>query len=191
MRRFALFILLAAGLACSIAAAQPRPDDAFSEPPGPPGLVPPPGPPELWDDKPTYEDSCRMMKERKMLEAVRITRMQEDLDLSEAQIAAFFPKLKQTDEKVRKIGHRRRELLRQLEKLLEARAKEADLTAKLDEIDKLEQERFQTMRAGRQELDALLNPEQRSRWRLFADRFDSEIRGMLRDIRERKHRRMK
>jgi len=180
--------LLAALLLSALAYAQPgMPEQPQPpEPMEPPGAPAAPAPPELWGRQPFCEDSCQMNKERRMLEAVRVSRLTEVLKLTDEQIATFIPKLKQLEERQRQLGHQRQKALRELEKRLQASAKEAEIKAKLAELDRLEGERLQRMREMRTELDKLLSIEQQARWRVFNDRFDQEIRDMVKEIRVRR-----
>lgn len=168
-RTMSVIILLALGWPLL---AQPLPG------PGRPGLdslCPPDCPPEP--------------RERKMLEAVRITRMTEALNLSQDQIARFFPKLKQLDDDHRQMRRRHRDLVTRLEKMMQREVGEKDLRAKLDSIDRLRQESMMRMDRIHRELDTVLTLEQRARWRVFEENFDDEIRRMVMQAKEKRFRR--
>jgi hypothetical protein len=172
MRKMALFVMV-----LSLAAmARAQPGNEFSDGPRPP--------PETWEDEAPAPDSQQIGKMRRMLEAVRITRMTEELRLNDQQIATFIPKLKQLDENKRLLGHQRRDLIKQLAQLLNGRAKDAELKSKLDEIEKLQADRMQKVRENERELEGLLSLEQRARWKVFSEHFDDEIRSMVREIRQ-------
>ncbi|MCU0607484.1 MAG: hypothetical protein MUF78_08745 [Candidatus Edwardsbacteria bacterium] len=170
------------------AAAQPLPEP----PDGPEGRGRPGAPPEYVEERVMIE-SCdsacppaRMGRERKMLEAVRISRMTEALDLSEDQIARFFPRLRKMEENRRSLDRQRDELIDELEKALAGPLKDAELKARLDQLDKLEQQKLRRTLADHAELDALLSVPQRAKLRVFNQRFDDEVRLMVRTIRERR-----
>jgi septal ring factor EnvC (AmiA/AmiB activator) len=177
-KRTLVLLVLTAAAACAV--AQPAPD-------------PPPGmPPAAWNDPgdgPPCDTACpplRMGKERKMLEAVRISRMTEAVDLSEEQIAKFFPRLRKMEESLRAFDKQRDALVDELEKLLAGAPKDAELRARLDQIDKIEEQKQRRRLADRAELDALLSLPQRAKLRVFNQRFEDEVRSMVRVIRERR-----
>jgi hypothetical protein len=181
MKRYCLAVAVCL-LAAACALAQPAPDL-----PDRPNM-----PHETWDDPgggPPCDTACmpmRMGKERKMLEAVRISRMAEALDLGEEQIAKFFPRLRKLEETRRASDKQRDQLITELEKLLTDSPKDGDLKSKLDQIDKLEEQKLRRLLADRAELDALLSLSQRAKLRVFNERFEDEIRSMVRTIRERR-----
>lgn len=180
MKRFWLPITVF--LIAAAAVAQPA-----SDPPPRPIM-----PPEAWDDPgggPPCDTACppmRMGKERKMLEAVRISRMTEALDLSEDQIAAFFPRLRKMEENRRSLNRQRDELIAELEKTLAGAPKDAELKARLDQLDRIEEQKLRRSLADHAELDALLSIPQRAKLRVFNQRFEDEVRMMVRTIRERR-----
>jgi hypothetical protein len=180
-------ILAAALLVAGAANAQPMMDPPeLRGGPGRPGMPHPAA--EEW-----AADSCdstcqpmRMGKERRMLEAVRISRMTEALDLSEEQIAKFFPRLRKTEETMRAFDKQRDQLTADLEKLLSDNPRDGDLKAKLDQIDKLEEQKLRRLLADRGDLDGILSVPQRAKLRVFNQRFEDEVRSMVRTIRERR-----
>jgi len=130
-------------------------------------------------------------RERRMLEAVRVTRMTEYLQLSNDQIAKFFPKLKQLEENQREMRRKHRALVVQLEELLVKKSNDKEIKAKLDSIDKLQKETFKNMEKMHLELDTMLTVQQRAMWRVFDENFDEEIRKMIIQVKENGYRRMR
>jgi hypothetical protein len=128
-------------------------------------------------------------RERRMLEAVRISRMTEVLKLTNDQISKFFPKLKQMEQDQREVRKKHRVMVAQLEELMAKKASEKDIKAKLDSIDKLQKETFRNMEKMHQELDTILTIQQRAMWRVFDENFDEEIRKMIIQVKEKKYRR--
>jgi hypothetical protein len=124
-----------------------------------------------------------------MLEAVRITRMTEALNLSQEQMASFFPKLKQLEDDHRQMRRRHQDLVARLEVMMQKRVGERELRAKLDSIDRLRQESLMKMDRIHRELDTILTLEQRARWRVFEENFDDEIRRMVMQAKEKRFRR--
>lgn len=191
-----LLLLLALAAAAVCAVTQPVSDP----PPGMPSLQNMPQrpimPPEVWDKTgsgPPCDTICPavMGKERRMLEAVRISRMTEAVNLSEDQIAKFFPRLRKMEESLRAFDKQRDDLVTELEKLLADSPNDAELKSKLDQIDRIEELKLRRLLSGRAELDALLSLSQRARLRVFNQRFEEEVRSMVRTIRERRMRRIR
>jgi hypothetical protein len=130
-------------------------------------------------------------RERRMLEAVRVARMTEMLELNNQQISKFFPKLKQMEENQREVRNKHRALVDQLEKLMIRKAKDQELKAKLDSLDQLQKETLRNMEKVHHELDAMLTIQQRALWRIFDQNFDEEIRKMVVQVKEKRYRRIR
>ncbi len=123
-----------------------------------------------------------MEKERRLLEAVRVTRMTEALKLSDEQVDRFFSRLKQLEGKRRQLRQEKSRIIEELSRLLEQAEKQKELKTKIEELEKLEQEEREGIRRMMKGLDSLLTIEQQARWRVFNERFDQEIRNMAREI---------
>lgn len=128
----------------------------------------------------------RLGRERRMLEAVRISRMTEALDLTDDQVARFFPRLRKMEEALRALDRQRDSLTAEMERLLAGAPREAELKARLGQLDRIEEHKQRRMLSDRAELDALLSLSQRARLRVFNQRFEDEVRTMVRTIRERR-----
>ncbi|MBI5805608.1 hypothetical protein HZA73_06135 [candidate division TA06 bacterium] len=161
--------------------AQPGPQDGMMPPP--PGIMNGGGPGSCEEPCPPWD------KERKMLEAVRISRMTEALELTDLQIAQFFPKLKEMETVQREAGRQQQKYIGQLDSLLIAGAKDQELKTKMAQIENAEAERWQRMRAFKTKLDGILTVKQQAKMLVFNQKFDEEIRDMVRDIRQKKMRR--
>jgi Spy/CpxP family protein refolding chaperone len=175
-------LILAAGLLLisTAALAQPGPHGGMMPPP--PGMMDGGGPGAC-------EDPCPRDKDRKMLEAVRITRMTEALELTDKQIAEFFPKLKEMEANMREAGRQQQKYLGQLDSMLISGAKDQELKAKMTQIENAEAERWQRMKSFKMKLDGILTIKQKAKMLVFNQKFDEEIRDMVRDIRQKKMRR--
>lgn len=167
-------------LAATAARTQPGPQDGMMAPP--PGLMDGGGPGPCEPSHPQHKD-------RKMLEAVRIARMTEALELSDQQIAEFIPKLKQMEEGLMELDKARQRYIGQLDSLLTAGASDKELKAKMSQIDASEAEKWQRMKAFKTKIDGILTVKQQAKMQVFVRKFDEEIREMVRDIRQKKMRR--
>jgi hypothetical protein len=162
--------------------AQPGPQGGMMQPP--PGMMDGGGPG-------TCEDTCPRSNDRKMLEAMRITRMTEELKLTDKQIAEFFPKLKEMEANIKEMGKNQRTLIGQLDSMLNAGAKDQDLKAKMAQIDKAEAERWNQLKTSKAKIDGILTIKQQAKMLVFKQKFDQEIKDMVRDIRQKRMKQLK
>ncbi|MHB8155908.1 MAG: hypothetical protein ACYDEQ_00690 [Desulfocucumaceae bacterium] len=181
MKKISMLAAVLIMLISALAWAQPGPQGGMMAPP--PGMVDGGGPGACEEPCPPWD------KERKMLEAVRISRMTETLELSDQQIAQFFPRLKEMESDLKETGRHHQKLLGQLDSLLNAGARDQELKAKMSQIENAEAERRQRMKTFKTKLDGILTVKQQAKMLVFNQKFDEEIRGMVRDIRQKKMRR--
>ena len=126
---------------------------------------------------------------RRLIETIRIWKMTEALNLSENQAVKLFPKLTQLEASRREF-HRRQHLLRdELAELLKQRPpRDQEIKAKLEELDRVEAEFRSRERGVKSELRSILSLEQQGRLALFEERFDTEMRRTIQDLRQRRQR---
>lgn len=123
---------------------------------------------------------------RHLIETIRIWKMTEALDLDEDQAAKLFPKLAQLEASRREF-HRQQRLLRdELAELLKQRPlRDQEVKARLEQLERTEADfrgREQAIRGG---LRSILSLEQQARLALFEDRFETEMRRIIQDLRQR------
>jgi Spy/CpxP family protein refolding chaperone len=114
--------------------------------------------------------------------------MTEALNLNEEQAAKLFPKLAQLEASRREF-YRRQHLLRgELAELLKQRPlRDEEIKARLDQLDRTETDFRGHEQAIKGGLRSILSPEQQARLALFEDRFETEMRNVIMDLRQ--HRR--
>jgi len=152
-----LFTLLAVG----IVMAQPILNPG-SGPGGPPGASPVPN---------------------RKLEALRIWRLTQELNLSEEQAAQFFPKIKQMRELRQEHRVARQALLDELESLLAQDPVEpVGLKSVLDSLNTIDDYMRESELKLRQEIADLLTVEQQARLYVFEANFDRQARRMIGQI---------
>jgi hypothetical protein len=159
--------------------AQPGPQGGMMETPPPGGMMMSDGPGPL-------EPGDSHDKHRKMLEAMRITRMTEALELTDQQIAVFFPKLKEMEAGMSEMSQTQRRLISQLDSLLNAGAREPELKDMIARIENAEAEKWKNMKAFKAKIDGILTVKQKAKMLVFNQKFDEEIRDMVRDIRQKR-----
>lgn len=113
--------------------------------------------------------------------------MTEALNLDEDQAAKLFPKLAQLEASRREFHKRQRALRDELAELLKQRpVRDDDIKARLDQLDRTEIDFRGQEQAIRGGLRSVLSPEQQARLALFEDRFDTEMRRTIQDLRQRR-----
>ncbi len=124
---------------------------------------------------------------RRLIETIKIWKMTEALDLSEDQAAKLFPKLSQLEASRREF-HRRQRLLRdELAELLKQRPlRDQDVKTRLDELDRTEADFKGRELVIRGEFRSILSLEQQARLALFEERFETEMRRTIQDLRQRR-----
>ena len=124
---------------------------------------------------------------RRLIETIKIWKMSEALDLSEDQAAKLFPKMTQL-EATRREFHRRQRLLRdEIAGLLRQQPlREVDLKRRLEELERTETDFRGRERTVKGELQSILSLEQQARLALFEERFETEMRRTIQDLRQRR-----
>jgi hypothetical protein len=122
---------------------------------------------------------------RDLVEAYRVWKLTEALDLSEEQMPLFFSKIRQIDKL--DAEHRKEEIraLREIGRLLETGdASDADLDRALREYEDLRRRHLEEVRTVRQEAAQLLSIRQRCQYVVFEERFKTHLRDMIGRVRE-------
>ena len=124
---------------------------------------------------------------RRLIETIRIWKMTEVLGLSEDQAAKLFPKLTQLEASRREFYRRQRLLRDEIAELLRQQpVREVDIKRRLDELERTEADFKGRERAVRSELQSILSLEQQARLTLFEERFETEMRRTIQDLRQRR-----
>ncbi len=124
---------------------------------------------------------------RRLIEMIKIWKMTEALDLSEDQAAKLFPKLSQLEASRREFQRRQRLLRDELADLLKQRPlRDQDVRTRLDELDRTEADFKGRELAIRGEFRLILSLEQQARLALFEERFETEMRRTIQDLRQRR-----
>lgn len=135
---------------------------------------------------PTVPGSPGPQEGRHLIETIRIWKMTEALDLNEDQAAKLFPRLAQLEASRREFQRRQRLLRDELAGLLKHRPlQDEEIKARLEQLDRAEADfrgREQAIKGG---LRSILSPEQQARLALFEDRFETEMRRVIQNLRQR------
>jgi Spy/CpxP family protein refolding chaperone len=139
---------------------------------------------------PTVPRAPGVPEGRRLVETVKIWKMTEALNLDENQAAKLFPKLAQLESSRRQFQRQQRVLRDELSELLKQQPlRDQEVKAKLEQLERAEidfREREQGIKGG---LRTILSVEQQARLALFEDRFETEMRRAIQDLRQR-HRRL-
>lgn len=119
----------------------------------------------------------------RVLEALLVWRLVDELDLTEEQVCKVLPPLRALKQARLVFGQRRSALHREIRALLADRTVDRErVEAKLRELRAAQQE-FQQQRAEALErIRAALTPEQRARFVLIQDSFERETLSLLGDV---------
>ncbi len=120
----------------------------------------------------------------RIIEALLIWRLVDELDLSEQQIARLFPQIKALKELRLELGRRKRVLEGELRRALARRPpdEEAIKTA-VAQLQALREETEQRRQHILRQIHAALTVEQQARFALIAERFEAETLRLLEEVR--------
>lgn len=144
-------------------------------------------PPDYWDEPPTKEQKDRV---RKRIETLKMWKLTKALDIDETTSARLFPLLNRYDKKKAEIHYNLREGMRELRRYLKENRKDQikDTLAMLEEnhraLQSINEEEWVEMKK-------VLTIEQQAKFILFRHEFDREIRKIIADATERRHKRGK
>ena len=124
---------------------------------------------------------------KRLIETIKIWKMTEALNLDEDQAVKLFPRLAQLEASRREFQRRQRVLREELAELLKQRPlRDEEIKTRLDQLDRAEIDfrgHEQVIRGG---LRSILSLEQQARLALFEDRFETEMRSVMQDLRQRR-----
>jgi hypothetical protein len=120
---------------------------------------------------------------RDMIEDLRIVRMTKELDLTDQQLAKLLPRWREMQAARQEFHQKRMGLIKDLDDQLNGKASEKDLQAKLSEMDKLENDFQSKERESRKTMLGQLSVEQQARFFVFQEKFEREIRDLIRNVR--------
>ncbi len=136
--------------------------------------MPGPGP---RGDRPTDEQREEI---RKKMEAIRIARLTEELNLDEKTAVKFFPALTALDQKRRTLLMENQEALREMRTLLAAQPPdEAKLKQAIGRIEKNQNEILSLRKKEFATIREYLSVQQQARYLLFHQEFQREMRGLV------------
>jgi len=120
----------------------------------------------------------------RIVEALLVWRLVDELNLSEPQIARIFPRIKALKELRIELGRRKIMVHRELRDLMQQQPRnEEEIQAKITELDQLRGQ-IEFRRQGiLREINAALTLEQRAQFALITETFEVETIRMLEELR--------
>ena len=125
------------------------------------------------------------------LDQFAMVQAQRTLELSEPQYAQFVPLLRELQQLKRKNFQARNRLLQELRRLVragrggEGEPDDAALTATLQKLREHDERAASELKAAYDALDAVMNPRQRARFRLFEEQIEGRKLELLMNARTR------
>lgn len=126
----------------------------------------------------------RDARSERIIEAMLIWRLVDELNLTDQQIARIFPRIKALKEVRIELGIRKVILQRELRALLGQQPRDEDaVRAKIAELDQLRQRVEQQRQRILREIHAALTVEQQARFALIQETFEAETIRTLEEVR--------
>jgi Spy/CpxP family protein refolding chaperone len=120
----------------------------------------------------------------RIIEALLVWRLVDELDLTEQQIARLFPRIKQLKELRLELGRRKRALEVELRQALAQRPPDQEtIKIKVAQLQALRAEVGQRRQRILRQIQTILTVEQQARFVLIAERFEAETLRLLEDVR--------
>ncbi len=121
----------------------------------------------------------------RVIEALLVWRLVDELNLSELQIARIFPRIKTLKELRLDLGRRKLTLHRELRDLIQQQPRNEDeIQAKINELEQLRAQIERRRERILREISAALTVEQRAQFALIADTFEAETIRLLEEVRQ-------
>lgn len=122
---------------------------------------------------------------RDLIEAYRIWKLTEVLDLSEEQMPLFFAKLRSIEESEAVLREEEHKAVREIASLLERKeVGDGQLERALARLEEMRTKHFDEVRKLRRDAASMLSVRQRCQFVVFEERFRSELREMIGRVRE-------
>ncbi len=128
----------------------------------------------------TAQDETRA---KDIIEAYRVWKLTDVLDLSEEDMAVFFSRVRKVGEAEESHRQAERDAVREIDGLLKSGASDAEVESALREYEDMRYQHWNEMQKLREEAASMLNLRQRAQYAVFEERFRAEIRQMIGEVR--------
>jgi Spy/CpxP family protein refolding chaperone len=121
-------------------------------------------------------------KSYRMIEAIKIWKLTEILDLNSEQMEEFFPKLRKHEEHRKNTFSERRILLLELRELLGQEKPDTDILTSINKITEFDKKKRDEEEKLKKEVMEVLSVKQQAKFLLFEERFEGEIRKIIKGL---------
>ena len=121
---------------------------------------------------------------RDIIDAYRVWKLTDVLDLSEDDMPVFFSRVKKIGEAEAEHREAERKAVRRIDDLLRRGAEEGELRAALREYEQMRISHWNQIQRLREDAASMLSLKQRCQYAVFEERFRAEIRSMIQDVRK-------
>ena len=119
---------------------------------------------------------------RERVNAMKVWKLTEYLELTEEQAGTFFIRLREHEEEAAGLNREKRQLYEEFQKRIdEGSIKQKDVDRYLEESAKLEQAHIELRKQHLQSMKDILSEEQMAKFAVFQERFRRELRHQLQD----------
>lgn len=121
-------------------------------------------------------------KSYRMIEAIKIWKLTEVLDLRGEQMEKFFPKLRKLEEHRKDSIKERRRLLGKLRELIEDKESDKKIMNSIKNISEFDKKKKEDEENLRKEVMSVLTVKQQAQLLIFEERFEAEIRKIIKGL---------
>ena len=121
-------------------------------------------------------------KSYRMIEAIKIWKLTEILDLNSEQMEQFFPKLRKHEEHRKNTFSERRILLQELRELLDQEKSDKNILTSINKITEFDKKKRDEEEKLKKEVMEVLSVKQQAKFLLFEERFEGEIRKIIKGL---------
>lgn len=118
-----------------------------------------------------------------IIEAYRVWKLTDVLDLSEEDMAVFFSRVRKVGEAEESQRRAEREAVKRIDDLLKAEASDAEVETALREYEEMRFRHWNETQKLREDAASMLSLRQRAQYAVFEERFRAEIRRMIGEVR--------
>ena len=133
-------------------------------------------------DKPPLPEG----KPFKRIEAIKIWKLTEVLDLNEEQSEKFFPRMRKLEKARRKTFAERRKLLGDLSQLLGEKESDKSIQIGIEKIINFDKKQRKEEEKLREDVMSVLSIRQQAKLLLFEERFGEEVKKIIKGLRNGK-----
>jgi hypothetical protein len=118
-----------------------------------------------------------------IIDAYRVWKLTDVLDLSDDEMAAFFSRVRRVGEAEEEHRQAEREAVGEIDSLLRSGAGDTELEEALRDYERMRYDHWNETQRLREEASSMLSLRQRCEYTVFEERFRAEIRSMIEDVR--------